>query len=106
MRILPIIYLVSQLLNGKVTQFGNPGGAQSKGQTAFMMYGLPIIFFFLFYNVPSGLLLYWTVSNILQIFQQVLIQKIMMKKRAELAKGKKIVNQNEIKFKGGKKKTR
>lgn len=106
LRILPIIYLVSQLLNGKVTQFGNPGGAQSKGQTAFMMYGLPIIFFFLFYNVPSGLLLYWTVSNILQIFQQVLIQKIMMKKRAELAKGKKIVNQNEIKFKGGKKKTR
>ena len=106
LRILPIIYLVSQLLNGKVTQYGNAGGAQSKGQMAFMMYGLPILFFFMFYSVPSGLLLYWTISNILQIFQQILIQRIMIKKRAELEKGKKIVNKNEIKFKGGKKKTR
>ena len=106
LRLLPIIYLVSQLLNGKVTQYGNAGGAQSKGQMAFMMYGLPIIFFFLFYNVPSGLLLYWTVSNILQIGQQFIIQKAVAKKRAELAKGQRVVNQNEIKFKGGKKKTR
>ena len=106
LRILPIIYLVSQLLNGKVTQYGNAGGTQSKGQMAFMMYGLPVLFFFMFYSVPSGLLLYWTVSNILQIGQQILIQKIMKKKRAEIEKGKPAVNANVIKFKGGKKKTR
>ncbi|MBP5451354.1 MAG: membrane protein insertase YidC [Treponema sp.] len=106
LRLLPIIYLVSQLLNGKVTQYGNAGGAQSKGQMAFMMYGLPVLFFFMFYSVPSGLLLYWTVSNILQIGQQFLIQKAVAKKRAEMMKGKQFVNQNEIKFKGGKKKTR
>ncbi|MBO7639928.1 MAG: membrane protein insertase YidC [Treponema sp.] len=106
LRILPVIYLVSQLLNGKVTQYGNAGGAQSKGQMAFMMYGLPVLFFFMFYSVPSGLLLYWTVSNILQIGQQFLIQKAVAKKRAEMMKGKQFVNQNEIKFKGGKKKTR
>ena len=106
LRILPIIYLVSQLLNGKVTQYGNAGGTQSKGQMAFMMYGLPVLFFFMFYSVPSGLLLYWTVSNILQIGQQFIIQKTMAKKRAEMAKGRSAVNANEIKFKGGKKKTR
>ncbi|MBQ4235732.1 MAG: membrane protein insertase YidC [Treponema sp.] len=105
LRILPIIYLVSQLLNGKITQFGS-GTTQSKGQMVFMMYGLPILFFFLFYNVPSGLLLYWTVSNIFQIGQQLVINATMKKKRLELEKSKPAVNKNVLKFKGGKKKTR
>ncbi len=104
-RLLPIIYLVSQLLNGKVTQFGAAPG-QSKGQMAFMMYGLPVLFFFMFYSVPSGLLLYWTVSNIFQIGQQVIINNSMKKKRAEMEKNKPVVNKNVAKFKGGKKKTR
>ena len=80
------------------------GGNQ--GQMKFMMYGLPLIFFFMFYNVPSGLLLYWTVSNILQMGQQFVINGIMKKKRAELASNAKPVNKNELKFKGGKKKQR
>ena len=46
------------------------------------------MFFFLFYNVPSGLLLYWTVSNILQIGQQVIINKITAKKKRELEASK------------------
>ena len=70
-----------------------------------MMYGMPIMFFFLFYNVPSGLLLYWTTSNILQIGQQLVINSVMKKKRSEMA-AKKPVNANELKFKGGKKKSR
>ena len=67
---------------------------------------MPIMFFFLFYNVPSGLLLYWTVSNILQIGQQLVINNVMKKKRAEMEKAKPVVNSNVLKFKGGKKKTR
>lgn len=106
LRLLPIVYTVSQLLNGKITQYGGAGTSQSQGQMKFMMYGMPIIFFFLFYNVASGLLLYWTVSNILQMGQQVVINKIMAKKRAEMESGKPEVNKNVLKFKGGKKKTR
>src|SRR5574344_380551 len=106
LRILPIVYTVSQLLNGKITQYGGAGTSQSQGQMKFMMYGMPIIFFFLFYNVSSGLLLYWTVSNILQMGQQVVINKIMAKKRAEMESGKPEVNKNVLKFKGGKKKSR
>ncbi|MBO5606331.1 MAG: membrane protein insertase YidC [Treponema sp.] len=106
LRILPFIYLFSQLLNGKITQYGGAAGGQSTGQMKFMMYGLPIIFFFMFYNVPSGLLLYWTVSNILQIGQQIVINNTMKKKRAEMEKNKPAVNANVLKFKGGKKKTR
>lgn len=105
LRLLPFIYTISQLLNGKITQFGNPGAASTQGQMKMMMYGMPIMFFFLFYNVPSGLLLYWTTSNILQIGQQLVINSVMKKKRNEMA-AKKTVNANELKFKGGKKKTR
>lgn len=105
LRILPFVYTGSQLLNGKITQYGGSTGANS-GQMKFMMYGMPILFFFMFYNVPSGLLLYWTVSNILQIGQQLIINQIMKKKRAEEEKNKPAVDKNVLKFKGGKKKTR
>ncbi len=105
-RLLPVIYLLTQLLNGKITQFGGAGAGQSKGQATFMMYGLPIIFFFLFYSVPSGLLLYWTTSNIFQVGQQLIINNSMKKKRAQMASKQPVVNKNAAKFKGGKKKTR
>lgn len=86
-RLLPFIYTGSQLLSGVITQYGNPAGA-SQSSMKFMMYGMPLMFFFLFYNVPSGLLLYWTVSNILQIGQQVIINKITERKRRELEASK------------------
>ncbi|MDD7014119.1 MAG: membrane protein insertase YidC [Spirochaetales bacterium] len=106
LRLLPFIYTGSQLLSGIITQYGGSAAGQSNGQMKFMMYGLPIIFFFMFYNVPSGLLLYWTTSNILQIGQQILINNMMKKKKLELSKNQPKINQNELKFKGGKKKTR
>ncbi len=86
-RLLPFIYTGSQLLNGVITQYGNAAGA-SQSSMKFMMYGMPIMFFFLFYNVPSGLLLYWTVSNILQIGQQILINKITAKQKLALEASK------------------
>ncbi len=80
--LLPVIYLVSQLLFGKITQAGAAGGNTT--QMKIMMYGMPIFFFFIFYNAPAGLLLYWTVSNILQLFQQMIINRMMKAKRAEM----------------------
>jgi YidC/Oxa1 family membrane protein insertase len=50
-----------------------------------MMYGMPLVFFFLFYNAPSGLLIYWTVSNVLQLFQQLIINSTTAKARATRA---------------------
>lgn len=72
-RILPVIYVISQLLFGKITQNGGTTAGQSAMQMKMMMYGMPILFFFLFYNAPSGLLLYWTVSNLIQLGQQLYI---------------------------------
>ncbi len=72
-RLLPVIYVISQLLFGKITQNGGTAAGQNAGQMKMMMYGMPILFFFLFYNAPSGLLLYWTVSNLIQLGQQLFI---------------------------------
>lgn len=82
-RILPIIYVISQLLFGKITQNGGTAVGQNQSQMKMMMYGMPIMFFFLFYNAPSGLLLYWTVSNIFQLGQQLFINKMMKNKQSK-----------------------
>ena len=85
-RILPVIYVVSQLLFGKITQSFQPMGTnQSQASMKMMMYGMPLFFFFIFYNAPAGLILYWTVSNIFSLFQQIIINKMMAAKRAEIA---------------------
>jgi YidC/Oxa1 family membrane protein insertase len=78
-RLLPIIYLASQLLYGKYTQM-NAGG-QSASQMKIMMYGMPILFFFILYDVPAGLLIYWIVSNVLSIVQQIVINDILKKRK-------------------------
>lgn len=86
LRILPFIYLASQLFFGKITNMGGAANAGStQAQMKMMMYGMPILFFVLFYNAPSGLLLYWTVSNIFQMGQQIIINNTMKAKKAELA---------------------
>ncbi len=88
LRLLPVIYVGTQLLSGKITQYGQTAApGQSQATMKFMMYGMPLMFFFMFYNAPSGLLLYWLTSNVLQIFQQLIINKMMNKKRAEKETG-------------------
>ncbi|HTX71609.1 MAG TPA: membrane protein insertase YidC [Rectinemataceae bacterium] len=84
LRLLPIIYLASQLLYGKYTQMMSAGG-QSAAQMKIMMYGMPIMFFFILYDVPSGLLIYWIVSNVLSIVQQIAINDILRKRKAAAA---------------------
>lgn len=81
-RLLPIIYVFSQLLFGKITQPGGMSGQQAKSMK-FMMYGMPLIFFFIFYNAPSGLLIYWIASNLLTLVQQIIINKMIHGKKAE-----------------------
>ncbi|MDR0409321.1 MAG: membrane protein insertase YidC, partial [Spirochaetaceae bacterium] len=81
-RLLPFIYVGSQLLYGKVTQ--TPDQANNP-QMKMMLYAMPLVFFFVLYNVPSGLLVYWIMSNILTMLQQLVINKLMAGKRAALA---------------------
>ncbi len=83
LRLLPIIYVASQLLFTKITQTASANAAGGNSMKL-MMYGMPLFFFFMFYNAPAGLLLYWTVSNFLQLIQQMFINKMMHAKRVEM----------------------
>lgn len=77
--LLPLIYTVSMIFSMKITQSGTTAG-QQQGMMNFMTYGMPIIFLFIMYNAPSGLLLYWTVMNFISIGQQILVNR---KKKSE-----------------------
>ena len=79
LRILPIVYVISQIVFSKITQ--PPSSDQQQNSTMqIMMYGMPIFFFFMFYNAPAGLLIYWTCTNFLMLVQQLIIKGVMNKK--------------------------
>jgi YidC/Oxa1 family membrane protein insertase len=62
--ILPILMGVSMFIQQKMMPvMGDPRQAK-------LMLMMPIVFTFMFLNLPSGLVLYWTLSNVLQIAQQ------------------------------------
>jgi YidC/Oxa1 family membrane protein insertase len=73
LRLLPILFVGSQLLSSKLMQ--NPAAGASTGQMKFMQYGMPVMFFFMLYNMPSGLLVYWIFSNVLTVGQQYFINQ-------------------------------
>jgi len=96
LRALPFIYVGSQLIYGKVTQMP---GQQSNSQMKMMLYVMPIVFFFVLYNVPSGLLIYWIFSNLLTLVQQIIINRYIIAKKAE-----ELPAEPELKIAPGKKK--
>ncbi len=67
LRVLPIIYIGTQLLTSKMMQTAT---TTSTMNMKLMQYALPIFFFFILYNAPSGLLIYWTLTNVLTVIQQ------------------------------------
>ncbi len=74
LRLLPIIFVLSQIFTAELSSSSTQ--ASSDKQAKFMKYGLPIVFFFILYNMPSGLLVYWIFSNIASLVQQVIMQRI------------------------------
>jgi YidC/Oxa1 family membrane protein insertase len=67
--VLPILMSVAMYFQTKLTP--TSGG----GQMAMMNTMMPLIMIFIFYNMPSGLVLYWLVNTILQGYQTWKIQK-------------------------------
>jgi YidC/Oxa1 family membrane protein insertase len=66
LRVLPFLMLGTTFLQTKVSQTTTP----TDKNMALMTYAMPAIFFFILYNMPSGLVLYWTAQNVLGIVQQ------------------------------------
>lgn len=79
---LPIIMTIMTFVQQKIapmTPMGDDSDPAQRFNQKFMMYGMPIMFFFLFNNFPSGLVLYWTIFNVLTVFQQYLMSKHLIK---------------------------
>jgi len=83
LRLLPFIYAGSQLLYGKVIQ--TPAQMGNPMMMKIMLYGMPLMMFFFLYNFPSGLVVYWTITNILTMVQQVGLNKYLARKKAAAA---------------------
>jgi YidC/Oxa1 family membrane protein insertase len=73
LNILPIIMVVTQVFQSLLT----PGMGNNQ-QAKMMIWLMPLMFFFFFYNVSSGLVLYWTIMNLLGIIQQVYMNKKLL----------------------------
>jgi YidC/Oxa1 family membrane protein insertase len=72
--VLPILMTAIWFLQNKFTMPGK-GGVKSE-QQKFMAF-MPIIFGFLFYNWPSGLVLYWTANQLFTMGQMLIMKKQM-----------------------------
>jgi YidC/Oxa1 family membrane protein insertase len=74
--ILPVLMGITMFMQQKLTPVaGDPRQAK-------MMLVMPFVFTFMFLNLPAGLVLYWTVSNILQVAQQKLMDRPISRSRA------------------------
>jgi YidC/Oxa1 family membrane protein insertase len=76
LRLLPFVMLATQFLQTKFTQTPDASNQQMK----LLGYAMPAVFFFILYDMPSGLVLYWTVQNVLSIVQQAYINGRRKKK--------------------------
>ncbi|MEW6775880.1 MAG: membrane protein insertase YidC [Bdellovibrionota bacterium] len=68
--VLPVLMTASTYFSMKLTPNPSADPTQQK-----IMQLMPLMFFFLFLNMPAGLMLYWTVSNVLSMGQQVWINR-------------------------------
>ena len=73
--LLPILMGVAMVVQTKLGGSPTGDGTPAAAQTKMMNFLMPIIFTVIFYAMPSGLVLYWLVNNVLSIVQQYYVQK-------------------------------
>jgi len=70
-RVLPVLMTLSMVIQQRMT----PTTTMDPVQARTMMIVMPVMFFFMFYGFPAGLVLYWFVSNLLAIAQQLYLNR-------------------------------
>ncbi|MBU4377244.1 MAG: membrane protein insertase YidC [Candidatus Omnitrophica bacterium] len=68
--ILPILMAGAMVFQQKFSTAKGAGQSQQQKQQQQMMVIMPVIFLFIMYNFPSGLVLYWLVNTLLTMFEQ------------------------------------
>jgi len=76
LNILPILMGLTQVVSSRMTM----SAAADPTQRQMMMF-MPLAFVFLLYNFPSGLMLYWVVTNLWQIGQQKLTNRLIQREQ-------------------------
>jgi len=72
-RVLPIVMGATMFIQQKITPMQTPDPTQAR----MMMVVMPVMMTVLFYQFPSGLVLYWMLSNVLAILNQLWIGRNM-----------------------------
>ncbi len=73
--ILPLLMVVAMFFQQKFSQGSTPATGDQASQQKMMMFMFPLFFGFLFYKMPSGLVLYWLTNTILMSSEQAWISK-------------------------------
>jgi len=73
--ILPLLMTVSTIIQQKQTMV-DTGNQQQK----IMMYMMPFILLFVFWTMPSGLVIFWFLQNLFQIVNQEVVNHMGKKK--------------------------
>ena len=71
LHILPLLMAVSMLIQQKMTM--------KDPKQAILVYMMPVLMIFIFWSMSSGLVLYWTIFNVLTIGQQLLVNHFKKK---------------------------
>jgi YidC/Oxa1 family membrane protein insertase len=74
--VLPLLMGVSMIVQQRAS---GQMATQAAGQQKFMMWFFPIFLTFISFQWPSGLLLYWVVTNLLSIVQQKVVNREIQK---------------------------
>lgn len=70
--ILPLVMVVAMVIQQKMSTktMGSAVTPEQREQQKIMLIVMPIMFGFIFYNMPSGLVLYWVVNTVLTVVEQ------------------------------------
>lgn len=70
--ILPLIMVIAMVVQQKISAktIGAAVTPEQREQQKMMLIIMPIMFGFIFYNMPSGLVLYWVINTVLTIVEQ------------------------------------
>lgn len=74
LHLLPLLYVASTVWQQKLT----PQTSTSPEQAKIMAIYMPVVFGFIFYNMPSGLVLYAFMNNALSIIHQTVVKRMVV----------------------------
>jgi YidC/Oxa1 family membrane protein insertase len=75
LNILLVLMIIAMVLQQRLStkSMGSAVTPEQKQQQQIMLIMMPIMFGFIFYNMPSGLVLYWFVNTVLTVVEQYII---------------------------------